>query len=445
MTDTPARGRTSRASLRLIVAICGLSIAFDGYDLTVYGTTVPSLLKEWDIGAAQAGTIGSYALVGMLIGALVVGTVTDVFGRRRVLLGCITWFSVLMALCALAPSPEVFGGLRFLAGLGLGGVMPTASALVIEYAPQGKRNFTYVFMQSGYAVGGIVAAALAIPLIPAVGWQVMYLIGAAPLVLVLPLAVKYLPESLEYLVVQGRHTDARALADRLGVAMPQPAAPAPARPRSRKSSLSALFARGYAVPTILFWLATFCALLLVYGLNTWLPQLMRESGYALGSALSFLLVFNLGSIVGSLIGGRAADRFGSKPVIFVAFILAAVSVAALSGKHPMIVLYILFAVGGYGTIGTQNLINAFVTGYYPLGARATGIGWSLGVGRLGALLGPLVGGLLISSGLGLDRSFFVFASVAVIGALIIAGVRRSPNRAAQGGPRAAPRPEHQTN
>jgi AAHS family benzoate transporter-like MFS transporter len=182
-----------------------------------------------------------------------------------------------------------------------------------------------------------------------------------------------------------------------------------------------LFTGGYGLASVLFWIATFSALLLVYGLNTWLPQIMREASYPLGSALSFLLVFNLGSIVGSLIGGRISGRVGAKPVIVVAFALAAISVAALAFRPSMALIYVLLALGGYGTIGTQNLINS----YYPGAVRATGIGWTLGVG-LGGVLGPVVGGLVLASSLGLNWNFYLFGAIALLGALIVAFVPRSP-------------------
>lgn len=153
-------GGTPHRTLRTVVALCGLSIAFDGYDLAVFGATVPSLLAEWRIGPAEAGTLGSYALIGMLIGALLIGTVTDWLGRRRTLIACVTWFSVLTALCAFAPSPEVFGLPRFLSGIGLGG-------LVIASGAGFAWNF-YLF--ATVAVAGVLAVAL-VPLSPALAGE----------------------------------------------------------------------------------------------------------------------------------------------------------------------------------------------------------------------------------------------------------------------------------
>ena len=206
-----------------VIALCWVTIIFDGYDLIVYGAVVPSLLEyePWSLSPEQAGRIGSYALFGMLIGALIAGTITDLVGRRKIILFCIAWFSLAMGLCAIAPTPELFGLFRFIAGLGLGGVVPTASAITIEYAPPERRKFLYALMFCGYSVGGILAAALAIPVVPELGFRAMFFIGMAPLVLVLPLAWKFLPESVSFLVARGRREEAEELARRYDIELPQ--------------------------------------------------------------------------------------------------------------------------------------------------------------------------------------------------------------------------------
>lgn len=420
--SAPVRtGELKGRSFAAILLTCGLAYMFDGYDLTVYGTTVPGLVKEWGITPARAGAIGSYALIGMLVGAVVIGSVTDLIGRRRVLIGTVVWFSLATAACGLARDPNTFGVVRFVAGLGLGAVLPTLNSLLIEYAPARKRNLMYAIMAVGYPVGGILAAALAIPLIPALGWHVMYIIGAAPCALVLPLALRYLPESLEYLLARGHVERARKQAARLGVDLPESG---PIRPRSGLVGLATLVRAPYRVPTVLFGLACFCCLLLVYGINTWLPQLMRQANYPLGSALSFLLVFNLGAILFVFVGARAADRFGSKITIAVSFCAAALAILLIARTFSFWPLYALLAIAGYGTIGTQTLLNAHITSYYPGEARAAGIAWALGIGRLGGILGPVLGGALLSAQVGLSSLFGIFAAVAVVGAVLILLVRR---------------------
>lgn len=416
---TRATDGLTGSRLVMLVLICGLAITFDGYDLVVFGTTTSHLMKEFHVGPPQLGTVGSYALMGMMLGALGAGAAADKFGRRVLLIGSVVWFSLWMIVAAMAPSLAVFSIARFLCGLGLGGCMPTATAIVVEYAPRGRSNLTYGIMQSGFAVGGILAAGLGILLLPHTHWRTLYWIGGiAPLLLVALPALKFLPESIDLLLVRGQRDKAEQLATRLGLGVPE------SLPTKEKGSLATLFSRSLALPTILFWLTTFCCLLLVYGMNSWLPEIMRKQGYQLGSALSFLLVFNLGSIVGSVIAGIFADRIGNKPMIIISYALAVISAVGLSFRPDLLILYFLVAIGGQGAIGTQNLINPFVTSYYPAYARGTGIGWSLGIGRIGAICGPIIGGVVLGSSLGVAWNFYVFAIVALLGAIAVALVPR---------------------
>ena len=405
-----------------VVAICLVTIVFDGYDLIVYGAVVPSLLHDpsWHLTPDRAGTIGSYALMGMVIGTLAVGALTDIVGRRRIMLGSIAWFSVAMAATAMAPSLEVFALMRFVTGLGLGGVVPTAIALTVEYAPAHRRNFNNALMFSGFSVGGVLAAVLAINLLPTHDFRTMFWIGITPLFVVVPLAYRFLPESVSFLIARGRREEAARLADRYGV--PMPTGETVQSSNSRTGALAALYSRDNALATVLFGVASFFGLLLVYGLNTWLPQIMREAGYPLGSALRFLLVLNVGAVVGALLVSVLADRLGSKVVTTLAFGAAAVSIYALSLRPGVGGLYALIAIAGFGTIGTQILVNGFVATHYPADSRATALGWSLGVGRIGAIVGPTFGGWMLSSGRSLEWNFYGFAVPAVLGMLVIAAV-----------------------
>ncbi|KUL20694.1 MFS transporter [Streptomyces regalis] len=380
------------------MGLCFAVILFDGYDLIVYGAVVPALLQyqPWGLTPTEAGMIGSYALIGMLVGALVAGAVTDLVGRRKVMLICVSWFSLAMVGCAVAPSAELFGFFRLLGGLGLGGVMPTAIALTAEYSAAHRRSLNNALMFSGYPVGGILSAVLALALLPEFGFRIMFWIGALPLVTVVPLLWRFLPESTSYLAAKGT-----------------PAGP------GVKRGVAAMFTRRHLVPALLFAVTSFFGLLLVYGLNTWLPQIMKAAGYPLSSSLLFLVMMNVGAAVGSVLVAPIGDRLGMKPVTAVTFVAAAVSIYLLSSPMAAWVMYALVAVAGFGTIGTQIMVNAYVAMHFPPEVRATALGWTLGIGRLGAVVGPTFGGFLLASDLDMEWNFYAFAIPAAVGALMV--------------------------
>jgi AAHS family benzoate transporter-like MFS transporter len=399
MAMTPGSVGSTGRDERLVIGLCFAVIVFDGYDLIVYGATVPALLthEPWGLTPATVGAIGSFALVGMLVGALLAGALTDVVGRRRVMLVGVCWFSVAMAGCAIAPTPEVFGLFRLLGGIGLGGVMPTAIALTAEYSAAHRRSWNNAVMFSGYAVGGILAALLALALMPSLGFRVMYWVGVLPLVTIVPLLVRHLPESLSFLAMKGRLRGSTR----------------------RRTGVAVLFTRRHILPALLFAVTSFFGLLLVYGLNTWLPQIMKTAGYPLTSSLLFLVMMNVGAVVGALLVAPIGDRVGMKPVTALAFAAAAVSIYLLHVPMAAPLMYVLVAIAGFGTIGCQILVNAYVAMHFPDEVRATALGWTLGIGRLGAIVGPTFGGFLLSSGLGTAWNFYAFAIPAAIGTSLV--------------------------
>ncbi|WP_405534313.1 MFS transporter [Streptomyces sp. NBC_00075] len=414
-----------RATLRWIVAITFVALLFDGYDLVVYGTVVPVLLRDpsqiGQLTTGQAGALGSYALVGVMVGALLAGAVGDHIGRRRVTLVGIVWFSVAMGLSSFATDIAVFGFLRFLTGIGVGTLVATAGAVIAEFAPPHRRNVYNAIVYSGVPAGGVLAALLAL----ASGgdnWRLLFLFGAAPLVILLPVALLRLPESPKWLLARGHVARAREVAARTGVALPD-AAPAEA-PEKTKVGFAALATRRYALPTLLLGLMSCSGLLLTYALNTWLPEIMGQSGFGKSYALLFLLTLNGGAIIGGLLASRSADRLGPQRVIATTFVLAAASLCLLPFGLSLGVLLALVATAGVGTIGTQVLIYGFVSNYYDTPARAAGVAWCAGFGRLGGIGGPLVGGALMSAGLAPRHAFYVFAGVALVGALVTCFVPR---------------------
>ncbi|WP_336245015.1 aromatic acid/H+ symport family MFS transporter [Paeniglutamicibacter quisquiliarum] len=422
--------KKQQSTVRWVVAIAAIALIFDGYDLVVYGTVVSTLLNDptqlGEIGPATAGVLGSWALFGVMVGALVTGAVGDYLGRRKIMITGILWFSIGMGLTALAPNVIAFGALRFFTGLGVGALVATAGAVVAEFAPKGKRNYYNAIVYSGVPVGGVLASLLAIVLLDLVGWRGLFLIGATPMLFLLPMALAKLPESPEWLMARGRTEEAQRVSIRTGVPI---SAPAPqgahvlvSEPVDTKIGFRALASRKYALPTLLLGLMSFAGLMLTYGLNTWLPQIMSQFGYGKSYSLAFLLVLNAGAVFGGLIASVGADRIGAKRVVSTTFFLAAVAMVLLTMQLPFGILLALVAVAGVGTIGTQVLIYGFVSNYYNSAARGAGVAWCAGFGRLGGIFGPLIGGLLMAAGVENQVAFYVFAAVAIVGALVTAFV-----------------------
>lgn len=437
---TTQQGATSARPGRALAWIVGLAmtgLVFDGYDLVVYGTVVSTFLRDpsqlGPVTPAIAGALGSYALIGVLVGALLAGSVGDLIGRRKVMLVSYAWFSLGMAACALTSTAAAFGWMRFLTGLGIGALLATTAALVSEYAPPGKKNLYNALTYSGVPLGSVLAAALAIALLEHIGWRGMFWIGALPMVTLLPLAYFRMPESVQWLVARGRHDEARRVAARYGVALAAPEAAAPAAPPAPgRAGYAGLLGRDYRLPTLLLGLMSATGLMLVYSLNTWLPELMLRAGFNAKGSLSFLLVLNGGSLFGGLAASKLADRFGARPVVAGSFALGALSIVVLTLHLPLGILLATVALVGLGTSGTQTLIYGFVANYYRTEVRGAGVAWCAGFGRLGGVAGPMLGGLLVGGGFALESVFWILAGLAVLGACltllvpVAARARREP-------------------
>ncbi|MFS7873655.1 MFS transporter [Streptomyces asiaticus] len=381
-----------------VLLLCAVCMVLEGYDVIAFGATLPHLLADsgWGLTSRQAGFLGSLTPIGMLFGALLMGWAADLIGRRRLVLISVSLFSGAMLACAMAPNAELFGVSRFAVGLGVGGVLPTVAALVYEHAPDHRRHLYTTLAFAGAGVGGTLAAVIAATLVPGLGFRFEFLTGGLAALIVLPLAYFHLPRSADL-----------------------PTAGQEATEYSGLRRFAVLFTRPYLLTTIMFGAAMFSALLVVFGLSTWLPVLMRTAGYPLGSALTFLVVLNLGTAVGPVVMGKLADRIGSRRTVIISFMTAVVGVAALSQPLSMLVVYIAVVLAGIGSLGTQILLNVYIAGRYPAEFRATALGTALALGRLGGIAGPLYGGVLLDSHLPSAWNFYAFALPAAVGALLI--------------------------
>ncbi|TCR91783.1 MFS transporter [Rhizobium sp. BK376] len=422
---TLRRGEISHSKSLLVVLLCWVAIFAEGYDVGVLGAILPSLSTDsvWHLSPLQLGAMGSYTVFGMLVGGIVIGTLSDLYGRKPMFLACLSLFAVCTAVTAWSPTPTWFAASRFVAGLGLGGIIPLAAALTIEYSPAAKKNVNYGLMYSGYSLGLFAAALVGRWLLPDYGWRPVVLIGALP-VLCVPVMAALLPESLDFLVGRRQDDRAKRLAARLGIAVPAPSAREAGV--GWRAVLGEIFSPKNAFATACFWIALFMGLLLVYGLAQWLPQIMRKSGYDLGDSLLFLAVFSFTSAIGGIVLGRWADRFGVRRTVALSYLLGAIGIALLAFKGSILLNYIVVAVAGFGTVSASLILTGYLADYLRPFVRASGTGWALSFSRIGALSGPLMGGYIASLNVGPEWNFYIFAIVAASAALATALIPNKP-------------------
>ncbi len=398
----------------LIAALVGwFFVVFDGYDLIVYGTVQSHIMEEWGLTPAQAGTLGSTAFLGMMIGAVALGRISDAMGRKFAIIFSVVVLSIFTILCAFSHHPVLFGIFRLFAGFGLGGLVPSVNAMVSDLAPVRYRALWATWTMSGVPIGGSIAAVVAIFVVPTHdewGWRFMFLFAAIPLIIGLPLALKTFPQQ----------ENAAAEAEKAA--------------KKARPGFGSLFSLEYRFATVMFVLATVFTLLAWYGLGTWLPKLMQQSGYNFGAALVFTLVLNLGAVIGSFITGWIGDTFGPLRSAIISASVAAVALFCLLLHPPVGLVYIILVLAGVGTHGTQVLIIAAIATYYPQDLRGTGLGFALGFGRIGAVAAPQLAGLLLglqwaNESTGVASNYVLFAGSAAVSAVLLTllslGRRRS--------------------
>lgn len=409
----------------VVMLLCAATLIFEGYDIYVFGAVVPDLITTWHTDLVMIGFIGSASVFGMLGGAILAGLLTDVLGRRKIFLAAVVTFSIGMLLCALAPSPEALLGARIIVGLGTGGFMPNVLATVVEYSPANRRNFNVSLALVGVGIGGVLSALLAIWVLPVFGFRFMFAFGIISLIVIVPLTYFKMPESISWLVSQGRVDDAREIIRRrqmdIALELSTVEVADEAQQSTRRGAIVlSLFSRRYLAATLVFWFGTAFCMVLIFGANAWLPTLMMNAGYGLQSSLTFLVALNVGAVVGSLLAAHFADKVGPRRFILIGFGCSTVALIALAFQPPTLLVYVFVLLVGFGAAGTQNLINAYMAIYYPAFNRGTGVGFALGFGRIGGIIGPIYGGLLLASGIGVTASFFAFVIPAVLALVIMA-------------------------
>ncbi|WP_115788952.1 MFS transporter [Arthrobacter silvisoli] len=407
------------------VWLCWLAMVLDGFDLVVLGTVIPTLIKSGDLGfnAVAATFAATISLVGVGLGALFIAPLSDKFGRRKLLIACVAGFSLFTIAIAFAPNVAVFSVLRLLAGLGLGACLPAALAYMNDYSPAGSAGKSTTRTMTGYHAGAVATAFLAIMVVP--NWRLMFIIGGAAGLLLLPFLWAKLPESLPGLAAKpGLATKPASAVGR------STGTQAPAETPAPKAGFRELLHKPYPLVALGIGIASFMGLLLVYGLNTWLPQLMAAAGYPVSTGLTLLLVLNLGAVAGLVLAGILADRHGTRRVVLLWFGLSAVLLGGLSIRiESEVLLNAAVFVTGVFVFSSQVLVYAWVSQLFPARLRGTALGFAAGVGRLGAIVGPAVTGTLVATGTAYPAGFYVFGGAALLGLAALVLVPRTTQAA----------------
>ncbi|HYR89229.1 MAG TPA: MFS transporter [Terriglobia bacterium] len=407
----------------LVAVLCGALVFMDGFDAQAMGFVATSLTAQLKITRAALGQVISTGLFGMMIGALVCGPLADRFGRKPVLVACSFIFGIGSLLTATATSLQTLFLFRLFTGLGLGGAMPNAIALTSEYAPKRYRATTVMTMFTGFSIGAAVGGLVAAGLITRFGWQSIFVVGGILPCLIGLIALALLPESIRFLVLKG---GSKARVTRYLSRISPGSGPfdevvvGADEHRSGTFVVKQLFMEHRAKITLLLWVMFFMNLLNLYFLNSWLPTVINDNGIRVETAIIITSLFQVGGAAGALLLGRLVDRLLSFTVLAWAYLGAAASVFLIGEAGASVLLLILtVSLAGFCVIGGQTSSNALAAEFYPTAIRSTGVGWALGIGRIGSIIGPSLGGALLSTG-GQTRQVFWAAAIPALIATVAA-------------------------
>jgi MFS transporter, AAHS family, 4-hydroxybenzoate transporter len=410
------RSPVGRFQLR-VIALCGLVTLLDGFDIQAIAFVAPVITKHWSLARGALGPALAASPIGMLVGSLILSPLSDRFGRRRVLIAALALLGLASIATAFTETvPQIFAA-RFLTGLGLGGCMPVAISLTAEYMPTRQRTFLVSLMFCGIPVGGFLGGFIAAGLISAVGWPSVFVIGGVlPLAMCLLLAAA-LPESARFLALkEPEDPEVGALLERVaqGYRYQRGHRFVTRTEEQGFRTPLALLSAEYRSTTLVLWALFFANMMLLYTLLSWYPTFFVQAGWTLEIALKFTSVFLLGGAIGGLGLSWIVDRQGPFKIISVTFAATAAAAIGLS-VLPWASFWILplVFVTGVGTVGTQSCVNVVAASRYPTALRTTGVGWALGIGKIGSIMSPIIGGVAISSGVSLSV-LFLFATIPAI-------------------------------
>ena len=406
-----------------VFLVCITMNMLDGMDVLVIAYAAPALSADWTTSPETLGTIFSAGLFGMTAGAMFLAPFADRIGRRNMIMTCIILMSAGMLLTAYVRTEWQLIFMRFATGLGIGSMLATAATMAAEYSPNRNKNFIVSFVLSGYPLGATLSGFAAASIIPEYGWRAMFIAAGSATAVTLPIVVFLLPESLDFLIKtrpQRALERANKILQRMGYEARSELPEAPEE--AKRASVKELFMHHRQMPTIWLWIAFFTSFATLYFLTSWIPKLAESTGLSLRLAIYAGTVFNLGAFIGILSQGYLSQTFGLRRVIASFLVGTGVLMCIFGFVSASWLILLLFGLIGYGVQGGFVGFYTVAARLYPTEIRNTGIGWGIGAGRIGAIVGPKVGGTLIGMGLTLTVNFIIFAvplAIAAIATMLI--------------------------
>ncbi len=361
----------------------------DGMDVLIISYAAPAIAKAWSISPANLGVVFSSGLVGMTIGAIFLAPFADRMGRKPTMLIAGFLMASCIYLTSMAADINMLMIFRFISGLGIGAMMATTAALTAENSPASTRNFWVSTVVAGYPVGAVLSGLVAATVIKTNGWGHLFELAGYATVLSLPLVGLFIQESFT-----------------------------PANQNEPKPKVQVLVQEPYRLSTFQLWTALFLAFATLYFMLNWIPKLATNAGMSLSAAIYAGTVFNLGAIVGIPIQGYCSSRFGLKKTIGIILLFTAVTMLSFGFFVHTSLALVLFFLMGFGVQGGFVGLYAVAASMYPTYIRTTGVGWAIGAGRIGGIIGPIVGGLLVAWGLDMTQSFWFFAIPSALAGLM---------------------------
>ena len=409
-------GQVSRQQL-LVVGLCMFFNMLDGFDITSMAIVASNVSTELQLTADKLGFIFSFALAGMMAGAMFLAPVSDIIGRRKLIIISVTLVGVSILFTANASTLTEFVILRFVSGLGVGAMLASQAALAAEYSPEKYRALSVAATTAGFPLGATMTAVVAGFIMPEFGWRGMFWFGGGITLAMGLIAWLYIPESLKYLferrpenaLVRVNHILSKLGKDTLD-SLPVVAQENDQQAKGFFRSMTSLLAKEHRATTLVLWATFFMCFATLYFLMSWIPKLMEQTGYSAEVGRFAFFLFNLGGVIGIFALGTLSTRWRLSNLVFVFLSLAAVCMVifAAAPNHLNFLLIVIFFIGVLQQGGFTGLY-AVSAKVYPTEIRSTGIGWAIGLSRIGAVLGPMAAGFLIVAGLSMSANFYVFA------------------------------------